>query len=114
VREFVELMAAKNAPIPSEPHPSPAHAIDWDAVEASVANIGTLEAAIGRAIVLADQMSRGSFPADLATSVLPPLGAEDPFFAFSMADVVPDFGDESRYRNRVVRRVARIFGPASQ
>ena len=35
--------------------------------------------------------------------------ANDPFFAFSVADVTPDFGDDSRYRRRAVRKLARIL-----
>jgi len=84
--------------------------IDWGAVEASVADSRTLEQAIGRAVVIADQMSRGVFddthPGQSPSSLKP----EEPFFAFSMADVVPDFGDGSRYRIRVARKMARILG----
>ena len=116
VRRFVQHVVDENAPtlLGSGDHSGPA--IDWGAVEASVAGALTLEQAIGRAVVIADQMSRGLFGCaqvqDDPTSRpdAPSLAAEDPFFAFSMADVVPDFGDESRYRLRVARKVARIFG----
>jgi hypothetical protein len=58
-------------------------------------------------------MSRGAFdytqPRDSPAS----LKTEDPFFAFSMADVIPDFGDESRYRTRVARKMTRMFGTRS-
>ena len=69
----------------------------------SVADSRTLEQAIGRAVVIADEMSRGVFDgAGLVDSAFSP-NAENPFFAFSMADVVPDFGGERRYRSRMSR-----------
>lgn len=110
VRMFVEHVVAKNASAPLGNDGSAGHEIDWGAVEASVADSRTIEQAIGRAVVIADQMSRGYF--DGSQPGDPPLSpkVEDPFFAFSMADVVPDFGDGSRYRTRVTRKVSRIFG----
>jgi hypothetical protein len=109
VREFVEHVVTKNALAGSMDHSS-RHAIDWDALEASIANSSTLEQAIGRAIVIADQMGRGVFHDAPLAEVPTSLAKDDPFFSFSMADVVPDFGDESRYRSRMVRKVARVFG----
>ena len=110
VRKFVEHVVAKNASASLGDGRSCRNAIDWEAVEASVADSSSFEQAIGRAVVIADQMCRGVFddthPGDASSS----LKTEEPFFAFSMVDVVPDFGDESRYRTRVARRVARIFG----
>ena len=110
VRKFVEHLVAENASAELRNGRSSRNAIDWDAVEASVADSRSFEQAIGRAVVIADQMWRGVFddthPGDASSS----LKTEEPFFAFSLADVVPDFGDESRYRTRVARRVARIFG----
>ena len=47
VREFVEHVVTKNALAGSMDHSS-RHAIDWDALEASIANSSTLEQAIGR------------------------------------------------------------------
>jgi hypothetical protein len=86
------------------------HAIDWSALESSVADSRTLEQAIGRAVVIADRMCRGVFDgAGLADSAFS-LNTENPFFAFSMADVVPDFGGEHRYRSRM----SRIFRASRQ
>ena len=85
-------------------------AIDWLAVEASVGDARSIEQAIGRAVVVADQMSRGLFDNMQLGDTQSSSAGEVPFFAFSMADVVPDFGDESRYRTRMARKVARIFG----
>ncbi len=110
VRKFVEHVVAKNASALVGNSRSSRSAIDWEAVEASVADSSSFEQAIGRAVVVADQMCRGVFddthPGEASSS----LKTDYPFFAFSLADVVPDFGDESRYRARVARRVARIFG----
>ena len=102
-----------------------------EVVEASVADSLSFEQAIGRAVVIADQMSRGvldeaqlgNAPSSLGDAPLAlgdaPLAlgdapsssdAGDPFFAFSMADVVPDFGGEHRYWTRVRTKMARIIG----
>lgn len=111
VRKFVEHVVARNASgILAGSHSSP-YAIDWVNVEASVADSRSLEQAIGRAVVIADQMSRGLSDDTGPGDALSLRQGEDPFFAFSMDDVVPDFGDESRYRTNVTRRVVRIFGP---
>jgi len=106
----VEELVAENASAALGNGRSARYTIDWAAMEASVADSRTLEHAIGRAVVIADQVSRGVFDDNQTGGPPSPIKAEDPFFAFSLADVVPDFGDESRYRTRVVRKVARIFG----
>jgi hypothetical protein len=108
VRRFVEHVAAKNVPGEAGDGRLGRVAVDWETVAASVADSRSLEHAIGRAVVVADQMARGVFddsPVGDAPS-LPDL--DEPFFAFTMADVVPDFGDDS-YRTRVARMVARII-----
>lgn len=123
VRRFIEHVVEKNAATSFEDDERARPTIDWEAVEAAVANSRTLEQAIGRAVVIADQISRGSCsgyqPHDVSPEqeVEDPLpdaplvcALEDPFFAFTLADVNPDFGDESRYRSKVRKRVARIFG----
>jgi hypothetical protein len=110
VREFVEHVVAKNTSLGTGNDHSARHALDWAALEASVADSPTLEQAIGRAIVIADQMGRGVFEDAPPTEMAISLAKDDPFFSFSMADVVPDFGDASRYRSRMVRKVARVFG----
>ncbi len=110
VRKFVEHVVAKNASTVLGNGRSSRNAVDWDAVQASVADSRSFEQAIGRAVVIADQMCRGVFDVTQAGDAPSSLEDEDPFFAFSMADVVPDFGDECRYRTRVARKVARIFG----
>ncbi len=109
VRKFVEHMVAENASALGDGRSS-RNAIDWERVEASVADSTSFEQAIGRAVVIADEMCRGVFDDPRLGDASSPLRTEEPFFAFSLADVVPDFGDESRYRTRVARRVARILG----
>jgi hypothetical protein len=108
VRQFVEHLAARNASESLESYRSSLRTIHWETVESSVADSRSFEQAIGRAVVVADQMSRGVF-GDVQLAEAPP-AAENPFFPFSVADVVPDFGDESRYRTRVARKLGRIFG----
>ena len=118
VRRFVEHLIVTNASGEAGYGCSSANAVDWESVATSVADSPSLELAIGRVVVIADQLTRGivetSQVADARTdshvsdALTPPTG-EDPFFAFSVADVVPDFGD-SRYRTKLARRVARIAG----
>jgi hypothetical protein len=107
VRSFVEHVVAEHASTVSVDGRSSRHAIDWKAVEAIVADSTSLEQAIGRAVVIAEQMCRGVFHGTPLGDPPPSPGEEEPFFAFSMADVVPDFGDESRFRTRVARKVAK-------
>lgn len=110
VRQFVEQIVDKSAAaMPANGETTP-FAIDWKAVEAAVADSRTLEQAVGRAVVIADRAARGLCD-DYRLRQAPPWPKfEDPFFAFSMADVLPDFGDESRYRSKVRRKVASLFG----
>ena len=110
VRRFVEHLVAKNAPARLGDGQPARHMFDWNAVEASVTGSRTLEQAIGRAVVMADQMSRVVRDGTQRGDSPPSLKIEDSFFEFSMADVIPDFGDESRYRTRVARKVTSIFG----
>src|SRR5271169_12634 len=60
VRKFVEHVVAKSASAVGSGR-SCRNAIDWGAVEASVADSSSFEQAIGRAVVIADQMCRGVF-----------------------------------------------------
>jgi hypothetical protein len=110
VRKFLEHLVVENAAGPLGRGGSAQCEIDWAAVEASTTECQTLEQAIGRAIVVADQMSRGVFAGIQYADLWPSYDANDPFFAFSVADVAPDFGDESRYRKRVAKKVAGILG----
>jgi hypothetical protein len=111
VRRFVEHVVTNNASV------APAaglHAIDWSALKTSIDGARTLEQAIGRCVVIADRMSRGVLddvhPGDSPWAFI----ADDPFFEFSMTDVAPDFGGESRYRTKVARRVARMLRPSER
>lgn len=96
--------------------------IDWEAVEAAAAPAHSLEQAVGHALLLALSKNRpvskdpGRFeaprPHTLESGDCPgwSVKTDDPFFSFSVADIVPDFGDESRYRSKVARRMARVIG----
>lgn len=110
VRRFVEHMVSENASARLGNAQTARLTIDWADMEASVADSSTLEEAIGRAVVIADKMSRGIRNCALLEDSPSSLKIDEPFFAFSMADVVPDFGDGSRYRTRVARRATSIFG----
>ena len=118
VRAFVEEMAAKTRS-GFDAKCSPAQAVDWQAIESAVADSASLELAIGRAVVMAHRMcttGSGFEEDDLAPPERDDPGSEHmvrsetetevPFFTFSVADAVPDFG-ESRLRTRVARRFGR-------
>jgi hypothetical protein len=109
VRNFIEHMVAANRSALLGNRRSFRNDIDWPALESFVADCRSCEQAIGRAVVIADQMCRGVFDGSDSGDVSSSLKSEDPFFAFSMADVDPDFGDESRYRTRMAKRVARLL-----
>jgi hypothetical protein len=108
LRGFVEQVVAQNQLARVGNGQGAPHLIDWSAVEGSVSEARSLELAIGRAVVLADQMSR-DLPDVAQPAPPPPLGTEEHFFAFSVAGVAPDFGDESRYRAMVEKMVAKVL-----
>jgi hypothetical protein len=110
VRGFVEHLLAGNPSGNAGNGRPPSDAVDWGTLAASVASSRSLEHAIGRAVVIADQLSRGVVEGvQLGDRRTPPPISDEPFFAFTVDDVVPDFGD-SRYRSRVARRVGGIVG----
>lgn len=109
VREFVEKVVVPGAAASLGEEHAHAHVIDWDVVRASVANSSSFEQAIGRAVVVADQMSRGIFAHDSEGVPFASPDDAEPFFAFSVGNAIPDFGDESRYRTKVARRMGGIL-----
>ena len=59
VRRFVEHLIVKNASGEAGNGSPSAYAFDWETVSASVADSRSIEHAIGRAVVIADQLARG-------------------------------------------------------
>jgi hypothetical protein len=109
VRSFVEHLVAKRALEEPDNPSSGCKPPIWETLVAAVSDSRTLEVAIGRAVVIADRLARGFVDEFESGEADTPRTADDSFFAFTMVDVVPDFGD-SRYRARVSRRVAGIIG----
>jgi hypothetical protein len=110
VRNFVEQVVVTGGGASSVDVCSRAALIDWDVVGNSVARSASFEQAIGRAILIADQMSRGVFQDESPPEVFPSsLQDSEPFFAFSVGNAIPDFGDESRYRTRMARRMGGVL-----
>ena len=106
-RKFVDhLIAEQTARTGRNGFPTGA-ALDWHALTTSVADSTSLERAIGRAVARADRLIRGTSSENGVVQVGPSSTAQAPFFAFTQADAVPDFGDD-RYRSRLARRIARI------
>ena len=100
------MQSASRAPANSAGTPRP---IDWRALEAAAAGSSSLEQAIGRVIARADQMCREVFDAPDSTVRTSTTMVVEPFFAFSVADVMPDFGDDSRYRTKVTRWISGVL-----
>jgi hypothetical protein len=109
VRTFVEQVIATGGSASSADANSRTAIIDWDVVGNSVACSASFEQAIGRAVLIADQMSRGVFQ-DESPEVSPSSRQDaEPFFSFSVGNAIPDFGDESRYRTRVARKMGGVL-----
>jgi hypothetical protein len=115
-REFVEQLVGWNQPGDPGNGRSSSDPVDWETLAAAVANSRSLEHAIGRAVVIADAMCRGVFDHTQLCVAPPSIETENPnpFFGFSMTGVVADFGDESRYRTKVAKKMARIFGATAR
>lgn len=109
--KFVEHIVGTNTSGAADHGHRPHTSVDWAAIRNGIAGSDSIEQAIGRAVVMADRMSRGEFPNPAERTTLPFLSIEQPFFAFSVADAVPDFGDQRRYRTRMTRTVGRVLKP---
>jgi hypothetical protein len=111
VRDFIEHLEDPHGKSRYRNDRSKAARVDWAVIQAAVAGSHSIEQAIGRALVIADRMCR-EIPGETdlgETPVATELKA-NAFFGFSVADAVPDFGDESRYRTRMARRLTGVFG----
>jgi len=110
-RHFLQhLSDAGESHAPHVGRPSPL-GINDEVIRSAILGSNSLEQAIGRAVVLADQMCRGSIDEPNAGDVFLGAQPEDhPFLRVSVADAVPDFGDHSRYRTRAARRLIGVFG----
>ena len=107
-RQFLDHMVAVNASeaIKGGFEPRP---VDWDLFRGTVADTHSVEAALGRAATIADRITRGAPDDTHVIPIDPSAGLTDQtFFAFSVADALPDFGDGSRYRTRV-KKAARAL-----
>jgi spore germination protein YaaH len=80
-------------------------ASDWERVLHSVEGADSLEQAIGRAVIVADQIV-GSIPVKTKDTVPPP-EIEGSFFAFDSFSAIPEFGDGARIRTKVAGRLSR-------
>lgn len=108
-RTFVDHLVAQQAAGAGRVPSSTSGTIDWEALTRSVGDASSLEMAIGRAVASADRLLRETPGQDQVIETGPPSTTEAPFFAFTQADAVPDFGDES-VRSRLVRKVSGIVG----
>lgn len=109
--KFVEHLFAEQSKGAVPDGSSVGAAVDWEILAASAADAPSHEVALGRAIVAADRLARGcsSHVEVIEAAPSPSSTTDEPFFAFTLTDVEPDFGDD-RYRSRVGRRIASVIG----
>ena len=111
VRHFVEHLANASQSGALDRRQAPPLRVNWEVIRTAITGCHSIEQAIGRAVVVADQMSRRKLDNPNGGDVLLGAEAEDhPFFAAGTAEIVPDFGDQSRYRTRLARRFSGLFG----
>jgi hypothetical protein len=82
--------------------------IDWPAIRDAITGAPSLERAVGRAVVLGARSARGETLGMAPGAMTLDLSLVDPFFSFSVADVVPDFGDH-RPRTWLSQKFTRVF-----
>jgi hypothetical protein len=96
-----------------------APSIEWDLAEEAIVHCTSIEQAIGRTLVVADQINkrvathdgRNTSSSTVRSENPASVRDEDPFFSFSVVDSLPDFGDQSRYRSKLAKRVGRMLRP---
>jgi hypothetical protein len=104
-RRFVEHhLAAENAGTRWSERP-----VDRETLQSAVAGCTSLEHAIGRAIVVLTRLRPLDSVAPSSNDAQLPPPANDPFFSFSVSDTAADFGDGTRFRARVARRMAAVL-----
>lgn len=129
LEQFFQHLAVTNASRGSADERGPLPSLQWGSAMKAISDSRSIEQAIGRAVVIADQLhpkagtrhedrerpvdtrsGRRSFDHSQNTTSLVSQDG-DPFFSFSVADSLPDFGDESRYRTRLANKVGRMLKP---
>jgi hypothetical protein len=110
-RDFVERVVVPNTPDGFGPTYGGLQGAPWEAIRSAVADSNSIEQALGRAIVFADRLQSEPIADVIDTTSETTEHSNEAFFAFSVADALPDFGDQSRYRSKVTRKVAGVFRP---
>lgn len=110
-RDFVEHVV--NTKISDAPGKSPRvlRPLVREVIRTAVADAESIEQALGRAVVFADRMNREDIVKVIDGASEPVIKDNEAFFAFSVADALPDFGDQSRYRTRLTKKVTRMLKP---
>jgi len=116
VRRFVESLTgvgAREELNEQQNCPSP---VDWEFIRTGIVGSQSIERALGRAVVIAHRMSQGTLSATEIIDTPSKIESEyqHPFFCFNVSNAVPDFGDQSRYRTRVARRMGEVFRSAER
>lgn len=99
VRQYFEELASNE---PSAEGPNGREAIDWDVVRESLAGSESVEEAIGRAVVIADLMSRGKYKGPGSSSQR----NSSAFFSFDNTNAIANFGEKTRFRTWIAERAS--------
>jgi spore germination protein YaaH len=104
VRQYVEHLAAKRTGFDCDGVQTSRAATDWDEICQCIAGSESLEEAIGRAVVVADLMSRGLYESENGGKI----DQEDSnhFFSFDNSTATAHFGDKTRLRTWINERVS--------
>ncbi len=81
-------------------------AIDWDVIRDSIAGSQSVEEAIGRAIVVADLMSRGAYKGEFGEVGAGASQNSNRFFAFDNSNVNAQFGEKTRFKTWIAERAS--------
>ena len=110
-RDFVEHVVRTNLSDALEKSPRGLRPLIREVIRAAVADTDSIEQALGRAVVFADRINREDIVNVIDSPSEPVFKDNEAFFAFSVADALPDFGDQSRYRTRLTKKVTRMLKP---
>jgi spore germination protein YaaH len=107
VRQYVEHLVSRSTSGGTSPETVEIdEAIIWEMIQRSIAGSESMEEAVGRAIVVADQISRGSLEVPQLSAKGSHGKEHSSFFSVNMSSATPDFGDDSRFRKKVAEGVA--------
>jgi spore germination protein YaaH len=105
VREYIGYLANKNSATNAGLGSDEA-VIDWDVIQSAIEGSESIEEAVGRAVVVADLMSRGAYKGQFGEAGANTHLSSNRFFAFDNSNATADFGERSRFRTWIAERAS--------